>query len=103
MLQAAEHARDFVSGLDRDAFGADRKTQYAVVRALEILGEAASRVSEETRRLHDDIPWRQIVGMRTLLAHEYFRVDVDTVWDVVVSDLPTLVDKLKGIAPREEA
>lgn len=103
MLQAAGQARDFVSGLNRDAFGADRKTQYAVVRALEILGEAASRVSVETQQLHDDIPWRQIVGMRTLLAHEYFRVDVDTVWDVVTSDLPTLVEQLKAIAPLEES
>ena len=82
MLQAARLALTFVSDMTREAFDSDEKTQYAVTRALEIVGESASNVTNETREQHPDIPWSRIVGMRTLLAHEYFRIDLDIVWTV---------------------
>lgn len=76
---AAQDGLSFAASLSREALDADRKTQYAVSRAIEIVGEAASKVSEDTREHHPDIPWNRIVGMRTFLAHEYFRADLDVV------------------------
>ncbi|WP_051511628.1 HepT-like ribonuclease domain-containing protein [Skermanella stibiiresistens] len=68
-----DYARDigtFVGGMDVEAFTEDRRTQYAVLRALEVIGEAAKRVSPETQKLFPEIPWRQIIGMRNVIAHD---------------------------------
>ena len=75
----------FVTDLTREAFDDDGRTQYAVSRALEIIGEAASKVTDETREQHPDIPWTRIIGMRTFLAPEYFRIDLDAVWNVITT------------------
>ncbi|MGQ0669899.1 MAG: HepT-like ribonuclease domain-containing protein [Actinomycetota bacterium] len=88
--------------MSRAVFGDDEKTQLAVARALEIMGEAASRLSEDERALYPQIPWQRIVGMRTFLAHEYFRVDLDTVWNVVTNQLPSLIEQLRAVVPPEE-
>lgn len=79
MLVNARDAISFASDLTREAFDADKKTQYAVSRAIEIIGEAASKVSDETREHHPEIPWREIVGIRTKLAHEFRVIDLDQV------------------------
>ena len=102
MLRAAEAAERFVSGMSRAVFGDEEKTQFAVARALEIIGEAASRLSEDERALYPQIPWQRIVGMRTFLAHEYFRVDLDTVWNVVTNQLPSLIEQLRAVVPPED-
>jgi len=101
MLLAAQDAVMFVSSLTREAFDGDRKTQYAVSRALEIVGEAASKVTDDTRERHPDIPWSRIVGMRTFLAHEYFQIDLDAVWSVITTQLESLIGQLKAIVPPE--
>ena len=74
----------------RDAFFADRKTQDAVIRNVEIIGQAVKGLSDRTRALQPDVPWRQIAGMRDKLIHEYFGVDLALVWDVVERELPAL-------------
>lgn len=102
MLRAAEDARTFVAGMTREAFDDDKKTQYAVSRALEIVGEAASHVDEEDRNRHPDIPWRRVAGMRTILAHEYFRIDLDVVWNILSVQLPPLIGQLERIVPPPE-
>jgi uncharacterized protein with HEPN domain len=84
----------------RDAFLADRKTQDAVVRNIEIIGQAVKGVTADTRALAPDVPWRQIAGMRDKLIHEYFGVDVTLVWDVVERDLPPLRPQLEGLIDR---
>ena len=78
----------------RDAFMADPMRQDAIIRNLEIAGEAAKRVPDNIRDLAPEIPWRQMAGTRDKLAHDYFGVDLDLVWDVVAKELPATRERL---------
>lgn len=85
-----------------EAFFADAKTQDAVIRNIEIIGEAVKGVSDDTRALDPAVPWRQIAGMRDKLIHEYFGVDLVLVWDVVERQLPVLRPQLEQLIQRLE-
>ena len=97
------HIRDAIrqiveyTAIEKEAFFADRKTQDAVVRNLEIIGEAAKRVSPRLKAAYPDIAWKPIAGMRDKLIHDYFGVNVQLVWDVVDRDLPGLYEKVKDL------
>jgi uncharacterized protein with HEPN domain len=95
MLDAAEDALRFATGCSRVDLDQDRMLLLALVKCIEIIGEAASRVTRETRDTMPRIPWQDIVGMRNRLIHAYFDVDHDRVWDTIEQDLPPLVDALK--------
>ena len=97
MLDAAETAIEFMQGRDRSALEQDRMLLFAVVRAVEVLGEAASKVTAETRERHADLPWRAAASMRNRLIHGYFDIDREIVWVTVTAELPTLVEKLSLI------
>lgn len=97
VLDAIALARGFVDGLTEDEFLDDLKTQSAVIRQLEIIGEACSHVSREIRDAHPDIPWGEAIAMRNLLIHEYFGVDPETVWKTVQQDLLALADQLARV------
>jgi uncharacterized protein with HEPN domain len=84
----------------REGFFADRKTQDAVIRNIEIVGQAVKGISDETRALEPAVPWRQIAGMRDKLIHEYFGVDLNLVWDVVERDLPSVRPQLAALNER---
>ena len=84
----------------RDAFFSDRKTQDAVIRNLEILGQAVKGLSDKTRALEAEPHWRQIAGMRDKLIHEYFGLDLALVWDVVERELPDLRPRLQALLTR---
>lgn len=84
----------------RDAFFADPKTQDAVIRNVEVIGQAVKGISDQTRALEPDVPWRQIAGMRDKLIHEYFGVDLALVWDVVERELSVLRPQLADLADR---
>jgi uncharacterized protein with HEPN domain len=84
----------------REAFFADGKTQDAVIRNIEILGQAVKGISDDTRALDTAVPWRQIAGMRDKLIHEYFGVDLALVWDVVERELPSLRLRLERLSQR---
>jgi uncharacterized protein with HEPN domain len=95
MLENAEKALSFVQGLDYDSFCQDDKAMYAVIRAFEIIGEAARQIPEDVRVANSEIPWREIMGMRNKLTHEYFGVNTKVVWRTVQEDLPVIIPALQ--------
>ncbi len=102
---AALKAQQFVAGLDYEAFAADEKTAYAVVRALEIIGEAAKRIPQDVRDQTSSIPWRAMAGIRDKLIHDYTSVNLQVVWQTVIDDLPNLaphIDQLIDAQPDEQ-
>lgn len=84
----------------RDSFFTDGKTQDAVIRNIEIIGQAVKGISDATQGFEPAVPWRQIAGMRDKLIHEYFGVDLNLVWDVVERELPTLRPQLEKLSER---
>ena len=90
ILTSFEETQEFIQGLDLDAFASDRKTVNAVIRGLEVMGEAAKRIPAEIRKKYPEIPWKRMTGMRDKLIHEYSGVDVEIVWGVVKTELPPL-------------
>ena len=92
----ARKALEFTAGMQFSDFDADEKTTYAVIRALEIIGEATRRTSAETLGRYPQIPWPRIVGLRNLLIHNYDEVRLQTVWDIVNLHLPYLLSILEN-------
>lgn len=103
MLLAARDARSFVAGMDEAAFLASRLHQNAVIRALEVIGEAAGKVSSAFRAARPAISWREITGMRHRLIHGYDEVDLDVVWRVVTEHLEPLIVALEPLIRQEGA
>jgi len=102
IILAARRARAFVQGLTWEEFAQSDLVQSAVLVPLEIIGEAARRVSEETQRAHPEIPWVQMIGMRNRLIHEYFQVDLARVWETVQADLPKLIVRIEPLVPPDK-
>lgn len=102
MLLAARDAQGFVAGLGEADFMASRLHQNAVIRSLEVMGEAAGKVSGATRAAHPGIAWREITGMRHRLIHGYGEVRMDLVWATVRDRLPGLVAILAALVPGED-
>jgi uncharacterized protein with HEPN domain len=99
MLDAALAVQSFVQGRTLEDYLNDRMLRSAVERNIELIGEAARRVSDGFRQAHPEIPWRAIIGQRNILAHEYGEVRPERVWSVAVQDLPGLIASLRAIQP----
>ena len=99
MIEAADAAMRFVHGRQRSDLDTDLMLLFALVRAVEIIGEAASRVSAETRAATPAVPWAAIVGARNRLVHAYFDIDRDILWKTVTEELNGLQAVLRPLAP----
>ena len=97
MLDAAREATEFGTGRQRGDLERDRVLALALMRCIEIIGEAASKVSPEVRVKHPDVPWSDIIGMRHRLIHAYFEIDLGRVCDTLTADLPPLILQLERI------
>ncbi|HKT16042.1 MAG TPA: HepT-like ribonuclease domain-containing protein [Allosphingosinicella sp.] len=95
MIEALEAAQRFVAGRQRQDLDSDEMLRLALTRALEVVGEAAGRVSRATRARAPDIPWRQLAGMRNRLIHAYFDVDRAIVWNTANRDVPEVLAKVR--------
>ena len=95
MLDAARTVEQLSSNQDFTQYSNDRRTQLAVERSLEIIGEAASKVSSSFRNAHPEIPWRQIIGQRNVLIHEYGEIKQERIWKVVRENIPQLIELLR--------
>ena len=90
IADAIVQIEDYLHEKSFEEFTGNKMVQDAVVRQLEIIGEASRNLSDDFRRLHSAVPWGQIVGMRNRIAHDYLNVDMEIVWDIVTYDLPVL-------------
>jgi len=97
ILDAIGDIEKFLEKVTEEEFYCNKEKQYAVLRALEIIGEATKNLSKEMRAKYRTIPWKDIAGMRDKLIHMYFGVKVDLVWETVKNKLPELKEQIKGI------
>jgi uncharacterized protein with HEPN domain len=102
ILEASEKVQQFVEGMDFEKFSRDPKTVYAVIRALEIIGEASKKIPETTKRQNPDVPWRAMAGIRDKLIHEYFGMNLQVVWNTVKEDIPKLKSGISAVLEKSE-
>ena len=101
MLEAAREAVSFARGRARADLETDRQLLLSLVKDIEIVGEAASQITDSTRKELGEIPWASIIAMRNRLIHAYFSINLDIVWKTVQEDLPGLIDQLERFVPPE--
>jgi hypothetical protein len=101
MLENANRGILFSLGMDYQTFIKDEKSIYAVIRAVEIIGEATRNIPEEIRAKYPEIPWRDVSNMRNKLVHRYFGIDFEIIWKTIQEDLPFLISSLEDIIKRE--
>jgi uncharacterized protein with HEPN domain len=101
LLDAATEALRLTSGRQREDLEADRQLTWALIKAIEIIGEAAGQLSEETKTELSNIPWRNIIGMRNRLVHAYFDINLDILWKTVIDGLPPLLDDINRALQEE--
>jgi uncharacterized protein with HEPN domain len=97
MIDFAEKVLAYTAGLDQPAFAANTMVYDATLRNLELIGEAATHVPADVRQAHPQVPWRMIIAARNRLIHAYLGIDNDTLWSIVVTDVPALLPVLRAI------
>jgi uncharacterized protein with HEPN domain len=97
LLDAIEKTQQFIQDLEFEDFKQDDKTKFAIIRALEIIGEATKHISEDFRKKYPEVPWKDMAGMRDVLIHDYFGIDEETVWITVKEKIPQLKPSIEEI------
>ena len=97
MIENMDLAVSFIENLSSEAFSRDRKTVYAVLRCIEIIGEAAKNIPSEVRKKHPEIPWKEMAGMRDKITDFYFGLDIQKIWLVLKEDIPRLKPLIQKI------
>ena len=103
MLESALEAESFAHGRTRRDLDHDRMLSLSLLKCIEIIGEAATRVNPETQARYTSIPWSDIIALRNRLIHGYFDIDLDRVWDTVTDDLPPLIIELRKVVPNGDS
>ncbi len=102
ILDAIAFIDGFLAGVDHDAFFRDRLRQSGVAHQLQIIGEAAAHLSPDLLSRHSEVPWRDIIGMRHKIVHDYFDLDLDALWTTAKEDLPELKEHVRRMLPSQE-
>jgi len=102
MLDAAKEVMSFATNKTRRALDNDRMLTLSLVKSIEIIGEAASKVTDETKKRFPEIPWTNMIAMRNRLIHAYFDIDLDVLWGTIVDDLPPFIEDLEKIISSEQ-
>jgi uncharacterized protein with HEPN domain len=97
ILEAVESIEEFIQGMTADEFISDKKTKYAVVRSLEVIGEASKNIPESVKVKFPDVPWKDMAGMRDKVIHYYFGIDYNVVWKTIKEDVPFIKPILRGM------
>lgn len=97
ILEAIQEIADFIAGMDFETFTKDRKTINAVVRSIEVIGEAATKIPKSLQNRYPNIPWKKMAAMRNKLIHEYFGIDLEILWEVASKDIPSLKSPIGAI------
>jgi uncharacterized protein with HEPN domain len=101
MLIATRRIQQFTAGMNQGNFNQNEMAQSAVIREIQVIGEAARLIAEETKAAHDSVAWRA-AGIRNRVIHEYFNIDLDILWDTIRDDIPPLIEQLERIVPPED-
>ncbi len=97
ILEAIDRIQEYMQGVNRAAFETDRMRFDAVIRNLEVIGEAVKQAPDSVREKHPSVEWRKIAGLRDILIHKYFNINIEIVWDVVQSNIPILKMEIQQI------
>ena len=92
-----KNIQEFIQGMTKDAFAQDKKTYFAVISQIGIIGEATKRLSDDLRSAHAHIPWKDAAAMRDVLSHDYMRIDLTIVWNVIEDHLPSLREEVQRL------
>ena len=99
IVNAAKRVLQFAEGLDKSVLASNEEKQSAILYQVIVMGEATKRLSLEFRAKYPEIPWKDIAGMRDILAHQYDRVNLNTLWDVIKTDIPEILPLLEALLP----
>jgi uncharacterized protein with HEPN domain len=103
ILNEARFVQSFIQSIDQEMFKQDALRQRAIVRSIEVIGEAARRISTEFQEQHPEVPWHAMIGMRNRLIHEYDTVDLEIVWEVAQGDIPELIALVEPLVPPSDS
>ena len=101
ILLAARKVLNYAGSMNQQEFDTNELVQDAIMRQLEIVGEAAGHITEEYCKEHPEIPWHKVIGLRNQIIHEYFRINRQIVWDTIKNDLPDLIRLIEPLVPEE--